>query len=111
MIETFIGVSVPTEEQETTISYSRNEQEALVWTSDQTQITKLDKLCEASPNYYKQKSVTLCKQDKRPVCKEYILTDKAVISLRAGRNNVKMTEEQKELKREQMQKLRAEGKL
>ena len=44
--------SIPLNEQETTISFSRDQQEVDIWTNDRTMITKLDKLCETAPDYY-----------------------------------------------------------
>ena len=37
---------VPVDEQETVITFSRTSEECLVWTSDKTVMTKLDKLAE-----------------------------------------------------------------
>ena len=44
---------MPINKQETTISYSRDSQEVTVWTSDRTVMTKLDRLCETAPDYYR----------------------------------------------------------
>ena len=44
--------SISLSEQETTISYNRDEDHAIVWTNDRTMITKLDKLCREAPENY-----------------------------------------------------------
>lgn len=46
------NLSLPIAEQETHISYMRDEPFALVYTSDTTQMTRLDKLCTNSPDMY-----------------------------------------------------------
>lgn len=82
---------VPLEEQETHICFMRNDAHATIYTSDSTVITKLDKLCEAAPDYYK-----LIKADtiKGEVCgKTYKITDKNMLSFRAKKRE--FTEEQK----------------
>ena len=79
--------SVPTGEQETTISFSRDERFAIVWTNDRTMITKLDRMCEKSPENYECID-TGCVLDKR-----YRINDKGLISFRSGR--IQLTEEQR----------------
>lgn len=44
--------SVPVYEQETHISYMRDEQFAKVYTSDTTQMTKFDKRCKDFPDMW-----------------------------------------------------------
>lgn len=53
MVEERKNLSVGIEEQETHISYMRDESYAKVYTSDSTQITRLDKLCKTNPDMYK----------------------------------------------------------
>lgn len=43
---------IPVDEQETTISISRDRDEAHIWTSDQTMITKLDKMVAINSGVY-----------------------------------------------------------
>ena len=45
--------SIPINEQETHISFMRDESFARIYTSDTTQMTRLDKLCENNPDMYK----------------------------------------------------------
>lgn len=40
------------EEQETHISYMRNDSYAEIFTSDSTQMTRLDRLCKTNPEVY-----------------------------------------------------------
>lgn len=88
-----MGYSVPTEEQETTINFSRADKTAHIWTSDTTVMTRLDKLCETAPEYYQLKKAG--KVDGSVVDKDYIMTDKSLISFRSGKRNMELTEEQK----------------
>ena len=87
------GVYVPLEEQETHINYSRLEKFCTIWTSDSTTITKLDKLCESSPDYYKL--VNVGKYKGKVVNKEYQIADKTLISFRSGKIKRELTEEQR----------------
>lgn len=86
-------MSIPTEEQETVISYSRSEDSASIWTNDSTVITKLDKLAASSPDYYKL--IDTGYMNGSIVCKEYYVADKSLISFRSGRIKREITEEQR----------------
>lgn len=88
-----MGYSVPTEEQETTINFSRSDKTAYIWTSDTTVMTKLDKLCETAPEYYQLRKAG--KVDGSVVDKDYIVTDKSLISFRSGHAKRELTEEQR----------------
>lgn len=79
------------EEQETTINFCRTEKGFNVWTSDRTVMTKLDKLCNSSPMNYKL--VNVGKIDGQIADKEYIVTDKKLLSFRAGKRA--LSDEQK----------------
>lgn len=70
--------SVSVYEQETHISYMRDEQFAKVYTSDTTQITRYDKLCSQFPDMWQ------CISDDG-YSKSYICKDKSMISSR-GKN-------------------------
>ena len=83
-METIKNLSVGIEEQETHISYMRDESYAKVYTSDSTQMTRLDKLC-----------------------KSYLISDKGLISFRAKKRE--MTEEQKRIAADRMRKLHDSG--
>ena len=84
--------SVPIYEQETHISYMRDESFAKVYTSDTTQMTKFDKRCKDFPDMWK------CVSDDG-YSKSYICKDKNMISYRGKkvtRSNREMTDEQRE---------------
>lgn len=82
-----IKKSIPIYEQETHISWMRDEPFAKIYASDSTQITRLDKLCKESPDMYQLIEDT--GYGKRYICK-----DKSLISLRKTKRQ--MTESQKE---------------
>ncbi len=92
--------SIPTEEQETVINYSRMEKAVSIFTSDQTVITRLDKLCEKAPEYYQVTEVTISNVTNRVLTKVYSVSDKSVISYRPGKR--KLSEEQKKAIAEQL---------
>lgn len=95
-------MSIPINEQETTINFSRDEQGLELWTNDSTVITKMDKLCEKAPNYYKLVSVS--KIDGEIVDKAYEVSDKTLLSFRSGK--IILSEEQKQQRAERMKKMR-----
>lgn len=72
----------PIEEQETTISFSRTDQGASIWTSDSTMITKLDKLCARSENYTSKEERT---KSGELIAKEYTIKDKSLIRFIPGK--------------------------
>lgn len=81
-------------EQETTISFSRDGNEADVWTSDTTMMTKLDRLCENSPNEYE--CIEVGKSlDGLLTNKRYIIKNKKLVSFRSGVSKRKITDEQR----------------
>lgn len=90
--------SVSISEQETSILYMRDENFAKIYTSDSTQITRLDKLCETSPKYY-----SLIADTGRG--RTYRLSDKSLISFRAKKKE--MTDEQRKAAGERMKKYQA----
>lgn len=79
--------TVAVAEQETHVSYMRDEDFALVYTSDTTQMTRLDKLCKTSPDMY-----SLIANTGRG--KTYRVEDKGLVSFRAKKRE--MSEEAKE---------------
>lgn len=87
--------SVPVNEQETSVLYMRDESFASIYSSDSTQITRLDKLCKINPDMYK------CIEDNG-ISKRYICKDKSLISFRSKKRE--LTEEQKKLAGERMRK-------
>ena len=84
--------AIPTDEQETVVSFSRDGKSADVWTSDMTMITKLDKLCNKSPQMYK--CIEVGKSDGLLTNKRYTIEDKALVSFRSNRQKLNLTEEQ-----------------
>lgn len=99
-METIKNLSVGIEEQETHISYMRDESYAKVYTSDSTQMTRLDKLCKINPDMYKLIEDTGCG-------KSYLISDKGLISFRAKKRE--MTEEQKRIAADRMRRLHDSG--
>lgn len=86
--------SVSPSEQETTISFSRDGKTADVWTSDVTMMTKLDKRCAESPDYY------TCTEDSRTLdgligSKRYTIKDKTLVSFRSKKSGKNMTDERR----------------
>lgn len=86
ILESKLSNSVSVSEQETNILYMRDQDYAEVYTSDSTQITRLDKLCEKSPEFY-----SLITDTGRG--KIYRIVDKSLISFRAKKKE--MSEEQR----------------
>ncbi len=81
------------EEQETLITFTRTGKEAIIYTSDTTQTTKYDKLCEESPEFYQLKKIDTI---KGKICgKTYKLMDKTMISARSKKRACNFTEEQR----------------
>lgn len=74
-------------EQETCVNFMRDEDFATIYTSDTTQMTRLDKLCKTSPNMY-----SLIANTGRG--KTYKVADKGLISFRSKKRE--MSEEAKE---------------
>lgn len=68
---------IPIEEQETTISISRDRDEAHIWTSDQTMITKLDKMVAINPGVYAVHDTTE-NEDGRVLVREYRMPKRLV---------------------------------
>ena len=92
---------IPTNEQETVISYSRNDKTARIWTSDSTTMTKLDKLVadEGAPAWQLEREDTI---NGEVVGKSYT-TDKGLVSFKKARRT--MTEEQKAAAAERMKEI------
>lgn len=89
--------SVPVYEQETHISYMRDEEFAKVYTSDTTQMTKFDKRCKNFPDMW------TCVSDDG-YSKSYICKDKSMISARGQKR--KISDKQKEAFSKRMKLLR-----
>lgn len=97
--------SIPLDEQETTITFRRTDKDADIWTNDRTMITKLDKLCEKSPDNYKCIDINRYIMDDGDVIvdKKYCISDKTLISFRSAKIHRELTDEQK---REMAERLR-----
>ena len=96
--------AVPTYEQETTISFSRDGDEVDVWTSDTTMMTKLDKKCEESPKDYK--CIEVGKSlDGLLVNKRYTINNKKLVSFRSGIGKRTFTDEQRAKAAERMRQV------
>lgn len=97
-----VNYSIPSDEQECIISFMRNDDFAIISTSDTTMKTKLDKLCENSPNFY-----SLIEENK--YYKTYKISDKSLISFRQKKKE--MSEENKVKASERFKELHKEGKI
>lgn len=97
---------IPIDEQETTISFSRSEQELKIWTNDRTVMTKLDKLCKFNPERY-----TIAETGRNAngevMDKQYIVSDKTLLSFLPKKRVVKLTDEQKAERAERLRQMRA----
>ena len=86
--------AVPPSEQETVISFSRDSNTADVWTSDTTMMTKMDKRCKDSPEFYKCIEVSKT-QDGLLANKRYAINNKTLISLRGKKSGKSITDERR----------------
>jgi len=86
-------MGVPLNEQETCISWFRDGRSAVVYTTDSTTMTKLDKMCESSKNYELEKV-----QKNRYgeiLAKKYRVRDKSLISFRSAKTQRVLTDEER----------------
>lgn len=90
--------SVPLYEQETIISFMRDEKTSQIYTSDTTQMTRLDKLCNEKDSMYE-----LIEETKHG--KRYLLHDKTLIRFR--RRKRELSDEQKEAAGKRMRQYQA----
>lgn len=98
----YSNYSLPVSEQETITSCMRDQDFAIVYTSDTTMITKFNKLCKNSPEYY-----SLIERNKYG--NRYKIADKTLVSYRQKKKE--MSEENKNAASERFKKLHAEGKV
>ena len=97
-LETIKGVSM--EEQETTIVYSRDSKTAHVYTSDNTTLTKIEKLLNTEGSEWKLKQVVR-NSDGTP--NGYMFEcPKHLVNPKAKKTTKKMTDEQREAARERI---------
>ena len=95
--------SIPLEEQETTISFSRVDKRIDIWTNDRTMITKLDNLCKSCPSMYVSRSVGKNAQGE-VMDKQYYLLDKSLLSFRKVKVKHELTDEQKAERAERLRR-------
>lgn len=89
--------NLPRSEQEVSISFMRDDKYAIIYASDTTYITKLDKLCDISPDIYSV--IETSKWGKTYRCE-----DKKLIGFRAKHREV--SDEAKQAMSERMKKVR-----
>jgi hypothetical protein len=85
---------VPINEQETTISFTRDGDKAIVYTSDKTMLTKLHKLVEKNPKEWKRIDEGRLNGN---IVSETFECPKKLISLRTATPTFVMSDEQKHL--------------
>ena len=90
-------MSVPINEQETTISFMRNSDKAIVYTSDKTMLTKLHKLAK-KPEWKRIDQGRI----KGDIVSETFECPKKLISLRTATPTYVMPEEQRRLAAERL---------
>jgi len=93
------------EEQETVVQYNRDDKYATIYTSDSTSMTRLDRLCKESPEFYSLTKVEK-DQDGKIVGKFYKLSDKKMISFRGKKTSRVLTDEQRAAAAERLAKAR-----
>ena len=103
--------SIPVNEQETTISFWRDEGHATVWTNDRMTITKLDKLCREAPDNYQCIETGKARFTGEILDKRYKISDKGLLSFRSRRMKRELTDEQRAALSEAMKARRASGEL
>lgn len=99
--------SIPFNEQETTISFSRDEAGVSIWTNDRTVMTRLNKLCETAPDAYKCTDVGHARNGGGIMDARYYISDKRLLSFRTRIMSQNLTEEQRAARAEQMKRNRA----
>lgn len=104
-----IYYSVPISEQATTISFYRDTKDVQIWTSDRMMMTKLDRLCETAPDFYKCTEVGRVKGGEEILDKRYELADKAMLSFRTKKAKPELSEEQRAALSARMREAKAAG--
>lgn len=77
---------IPKNEQETVINISRDSNTAKIYSTDKTMLTRLDKMCEKAPQYYKCTSEDKSEKNNT-ISKEYICTNKYLIIFKTCKGN------------------------
>ena len=96
---------VPVNEQETVITFSRDIDEATIYTSDTTVMTRLDSLCESSDEWELTK-IDKAKLSGNVLAKNYRVKNKSLVLFRTRKTKREMTDEQREVAAERLRKAR-----
>lgn len=104
-INDLLITGVSTDEQETTINYGRNDEEAVVYTSDNTVLTKIKNIFSSDDCEWKLKNVV--KDKKGNVVSVFFSVPKKLISLRAKTVKSSLTDEQKQAAAERLKNARS----
>lgn len=101
-----LKMSVPVYEQETTISFSRDEDFADIYTSDSTMMTKYDKFVanKDSPDWVCKREIY--DQDGN-LCAKIYRTKKKLISARSAITKRELTDEQKQKMADRLRSIRS----
>ena len=91
-------MSVPVNEQETTISFMRNSDKAIIYASDKTMLTKLHKLAKKNSEWKRIDQDRL----KGDIVSETFECPKKLVSLRTATSTFVMPEEQRQLAAERL---------
>lgn len=106
-VDEMIAVKCNPEEQETSISMMRNDSKVLIFTSDNTFITKLKRVMIKCPDNFKC-YVSGYDRNDNPVG-YFIEGPKKILSIRAGKSKRPLTAEQRAERAARMRKLKAEN--
>ena len=104
-INDLVITGVSTDEQETTINFSRTDKEAEVYTSDNTVLTKIKNMFSSDDCEWKLKNVV--KDQKGNVVSVFFSVPKKLISLRAKTVKSSLTDEQKQAAAERLKNARS----
>lgn len=104
-INDLLITGVSTDEQETTINYGRNDEEAEVYTSDNTVLTKIKNMFSSDDCEWKLKNVV--KDKKGNVVSVFFPVPKKLISLRAKTVKSSLTDEQRRAAAERLKNARS----
>ena len=103
-INDLVITGVSTDEQETTINYGRNDEEAEVYTSDNTVLTKIKNIFSSDDCEWKLTNVV--KDKKGNVVSVFFSVPKKLISLRAKTVKSSLTDEQRRAAAERLKNAR-----
>ena len=95
------------EEQETIIQISRDEKEIHLWTSDNTRVTKMQKLINAPGTLWRLEKTEYTPEGD-PAGYGFVCSDKNMLTLRAKRvERAELTDEQRVALKDRTEKMRA----